>query len=231
MGSTKLIAAVHWRGRVDRGSSICWGTRPSFRFLWASLKSARPISSKLEPVSHDHRFVGIRGFPWSPPAIRLDPAQLANLRDLAQRGMTLDVVSRGTTNPKPRVEAMCTSVPNPRIIIDHLAGAQGPVPTPEWGLAMRRLATCARTSVSSSGGSMTCTRPTTATCIGSLDLAACKAHFDVLMTAFRPNRLIWGAIGRSPTWVTSPIRAEALPLKFARPRNISRPLAKPYATR
>src|SRR6266581_4107451 len=78
-----------------------------FPFFAGQLEIGSPdFRAILERFSRDHRFVGIRGFLWSPPAITLDAAQLANLRDLAQRGMTLDIVSRGTTNPKPRVEAL-----------------------------------------------------------------------------------------------------------------------------
>ena len=153
------------------------------------------FASNLERLSHDHRFVGIRGFLWSPPAITLDAAQLANLRDLAQRGMTLDIVSRGTTNPKPRVEALCTTVPNLRIIIDHLAGAQGAVPTPEWELAMRRLADlCPNLYIKfSSFYDMYQTTDGNSHWLAPSDLASYKAAFDVLMTAFGPDRLIWGS--------------------------------------
>src|SRR5207302_8841881 len=112
-----------------------------FPFFAGQLEIGSPdFKSNLEHFARDHRFVGIRGFLWSPPAITLDAAQLRDLRDLASRGMTLDIVSRGTTNPKPQVEALCTTVPKLRIIIDHLAGAQGAVPTAEWELSMRRLA-------------------------------------------------------------------------------------------
>ena len=153
------------------------------------------FASNLKRLSHDHRFVGIRGFLWSPPAITLDAAQLTNLRDLAQRGMTLDIVSRGTTNPKPRVEALCTTVPNLRIIIDHLAGAQGAVPTPEWELAMQRLADlCPNLYIKfSSFYDMYQTTDGNTSWPAPSDLAAYKAAFDVLMTAFGPDRLIWGS--------------------------------------
>jgi predicted TIM-barrel fold metal-dependent hydrolase len=167
-----------------------------FPFFAGQLEIGSPdFKSNLERLSHDHRFVGIRGFLWSPPAITLDAAQLRDLRDLASRGMTLDIVSRGTTNPKPRVEALCTTVPNLRIIIDHLAGASGAVPTAEWELAMRRLADlCPNLYIKFSSfydmyvvgdGNHVWSAPT--------DLAAYKEHFDVLMSAFGADRLIWGS--------------------------------------
>jgi len=167
-----------------------------FPFFAGQLEIGSPdFKSNLEHFARDHRFVGIRGFLWSPPAITLDAAQLRDLRDLASRGMTLDIVSRGTTNPKPRVEALCTTVPNLRIIIDHLAGAQGAVPAPEWELAMRRLADlCPNLYIKFSSfydmyvvgdGNHVWSAPT--------DLAAYKAHFDVLLSAFGADRLIWGS--------------------------------------
>lgn len=150
--------------------------------------------ANLERFSHDRRFVGIRGFLWS-PTMTLDATQLAHVRELARRGMTLDIISRGTLNPKPMVEALCTQVPSLRIIIDHLAGAQGLTPTAEWELGMRRLADlCPNLHIKFSSfydmyqvgdGNRPWTAP--------LDLAAYKPHFDVLMTAFGADRLVWGS--------------------------------------
>jgi len=150
----------------------------------------------LHRFAHDRRFVGIRGFLWSPAAgITLDPTQLAHLRELARLGMSLDIISRGTTNPKPQVEALCKAVPHLRIIINHLGGAQGLEPTPEWELSIRRLADlCPNLYMKFSSfydmyqvgdGNRPWTAP--------LDLAAYKPHFDVLMTAFGAKRLIWGS--------------------------------------
>ena len=167
-----------------------------FPFFVGQLEIGSPdFAANLERFAGDHRFVGIRGFLWSPPAITLDAAQLRDLRDLASRGMTLDIVSRGTTNPKDRVEALCTAVPDLRIIIDHLAGAQGLTPTPEWELAIRRLADlCPNLYIKFSSfydmyvvgdGLHRWTAPT--------DLAAYEPHFDVLMSAFGEDRLIWGS--------------------------------------
>src|SRR5437870_736560 len=151
--------------------------------------------SNLDRFSQDHRFVGIRGFLWSPPAITLDAAQLEDLRELANRGMTLDIISRGTTNPKDKVEALCTTVPDLRIIIDHLAGASGAVPAPDWELAIRRLADlCPNLYIKfSSFYDMYQTSDGNSPWPAPSDLAAYKAHFDVLMSAFGEDRLIWGS--------------------------------------
>jgi predicted TIM-barrel fold metal-dependent hydrolase len=118
-------------------------------------------------------------------------------RDLARRGMALDFISRGTKNPQGQVQALCTAVPDLRIIIDHLGGAKGPPPVePTWELEIRRLAdVCPNLYMKSSSfydmyapGDLVFPSPT--------DLASYKAHFDVLMTAFGSSRLIWAATGR-----------------------------------
>jgi L-fuconolactonase len=109
--------------------------------------------------------------------------------------MTLDIISRGTTNPKPQVEALCTTVPDLRIIIDHLGGAQGATPSPEWELAIRRLADlCPSLYMKfSSFYDMYQVGDGNQPWIAPVDLAAYKAHFDVLMSAFGEDRLVWGS--------------------------------------
>lgn len=156
---------------------------------------APTFARDLERFSHDPRFVGIRGYLTGPAeGITLTPQQLASLRDLARRGMTLDIISRGTKNPKSQVQALCTAVPDLRIIIDHLGGAKGPPPVdPTWELEVRRLAdVCPNLHMKFSSfydmyapGDVVYPTPT--------DLASYKAHFDVLKTAFGADRLVWGS--------------------------------------
>jgi L-fuconolactonase len=167
-----------------------------YPFFVGNLEIGAPTFARdLERFSHDRRFVGIRGYLTGPAeGITLSPAQLTSLRDLARRGMTLDIISRGTKNPKAQVQALCTAVPDLRIIIDHLGGAKGPPPVdPTWELEIRRLAdVCPNVYMKFSSfydmyapGDVVFPSPT--------DLASYKAHFDVLMTAFGADRLIWGS--------------------------------------
>ena len=156
---------------------------------------APSFAADLARFARDPRFVGIRGYLTGPAeGITLSPAQLTSLRDLARRGMTLDIISRGTKNPKDQVQALCTAVPDLRIIIDHLGGAKGPPPVdPTWELEIRRLAdVCPNLHMKFSSfydmyapGDVVFPSPT--------DLASYKAHFDVLMTAFGADRLVWGS--------------------------------------
>lgn len=166
-----------------------------YGFFVGQLEIGSPsFSCDLSRFVRNDRFVGIRSYLWSPTAgITLGAAQLADLRDLAQRGMTLDIISRGTTNPKPRIDALCAAVPDLRIVIDHLAGAKGDTQTSQWASWMRRLAAAhpnLYVKFSSfydmyAGSASTWAAPTT--------LASYKPHFDVLMSTFGPARLIWGS--------------------------------------
>lgn len=167
-----------------------------YSFFVGNLEIGAPnFARDLARFAQDRRFVGIRGYLTGPAeGITLSPAQLASLRDLARRGMTLDIISRGTKNPKDQVAALCAAVPDLRIIIDHLGGAKGPAPVdPTWELEIRRLAdVCPNLHMKFSSfydmyapGDVVFPSPT--------DLGSYKAHFDVLMTAFGPDRLIWGS--------------------------------------
>jgi predicted TIM-barrel fold metal-dependent hydrolase len=166
-----------------------------FKFLVASLEIGAPtFSSNLDKLAKDPRVVGIRGFLWA-PKLTLEAKQLASAKELAAKGMTLDIISRGDLNPKDKVDALATAVPNLRIIIDHLGGARGQTPEPKWVESMKKLAKHPNIYIKFSSffdmfnpaGSEDepWQAPTT--------LASYKPHFDVLMKAFGADRLIWGS--------------------------------------
>ena len=169
---------------------------PFFSFLVAQLEIGSPdFLAELERLAKDRRVVGIRAFLWT-PKITLDATQLAHLRAIAARGMTLDVVSRGSLNPPDQVSALAKAVPDLRIILDHLAGAKGESPRPDWELDLRRLADRHRNVFVKFSSFFDMYNPA-----GSEDegwkspttLEAYRAGFDVLMTAFGEDRLIWGS--------------------------------------
>lgn len=168
---------------------------PLFRFFVPSLElGSATFSTDLDRLAADPRVVGIRGFLWS-PKLSLDAKQLASLKELEKRGMTLDVISRGDLNPKDKLDALATSVPNLHVIIDHLGGAKGETPDPKWVSAMEKLASHRHIYVKFSsffdmynpGASED--EPWQS----PSNLAAYKPHFDVLMKAFGEDRLIWGS--------------------------------------
>ena len=103
---------------------------PFFSFLVAQMEIGSPdFFDNLDRLAQDPRVVGIRAFLWK-PKITLDATQLAQLREVAARGMTLDIVSRGALNPTDQVSALAKAVPELRIILDHLLGAKGARPAP-----------------------------------------------------------------------------------------------------
>ena len=169
---------------------------PFYSFFVGNLEIGAPtFAADLARFAGDSRFVGIRGYLTGPAeGITLSAAQLANLRDLADRGMTLDIISRGTKNPKSQVQALCTAVPNLRIIIDHLGGAKGPPPVDAtWESDIRRIAAACPNLYMKFSSYYDMYAPGDVVFASPTDLASYKPHFDVLMTAFGPDRLVWGS--------------------------------------
>ncbi len=195
-----------------------------FPFLVAQLDlGAADFPKQLADLARDPRVVGIRGFLWG-PTMTLDAVQLANLRELARRGMTLDLITRGSLNPKDKVSELARAVPTLRIILDHLAGASGDKPTPAWELDLRRLADLHPNifiKFSSfydmynpgPGEDRKWKAPT--------DLAAYQPHFDVLMSAFGPDRLIWAS-----NWPVSEMGGD-----FAKQIDLAEQFLAPLGTR
>jgi L-fuconolactonase len=167
-----------------------------YSFFVGNLEIGAPtFAHDLKRFSRDHRFVGIRGYLTGPAeGITLSNAQLASLRDLAHRGMSLDIISRGTKNPKDQVQDLCTAVPNLRIIIDHLGGAKGPPPVDAtWESEIRTLADACPNMYMKFSSFYDMYAPGDVPFLSPTDLASYKAHFDVLMDAFGASRLIWGS--------------------------------------
>lgn len=168
---------------------------PFYSFFVGNLEIGAPTFTRdLARFAADPRFVGIRGYLTGPAeGITLTPAQLTNLRDLADRGMTLDIISRGTKNPKSQVLQLCTAVPNLRIIIDHLGGA-GPNPVnATWEADIRRIAAACPNLHMKFSSFYDMYAPGDVVFASPTDLGSYKPHFDVLMSAFGENRLIWGS--------------------------------------
>ena len=169
---------------------------PFFSFLVAQVEIGSPhLLADLDKLAEDPRVVGVRAFLWT-GKITLDATQLTQLRAVAAKGMTLDIVSRGTLNPKDQVSALATAVPELRIIIDHLAGAKGAHPSPDWERDVRRLAGRHPNVFVKFSSFFDMYNPVASEDEGWKSphtLAAYKAHFDVLLTAFGADRLIWGS--------------------------------------
>jgi L-fuconolactonase len=165
-----------------------------YRGLVGNLEVGKPdFVASLDKLSKDPKLVGIRAFLWA-PKLTVDDTQIAHVKELAKRGLSLDIISRGDLNPKDLVEKLAAAAPNLRIIIDHLAGAKGKTPTPEWEAAIKKLAAHKNIYIKFSSffdmfnPAATEDNPWKA----PTDLASYKPHFDVLYKAFGPDRLVYG---------------------------------------
>ncbi len=166
-----------------------------FRFVVASLDLGAPdFLEKLAELARHPSVVGIRGFLWS-PKIELDARQIAHLQALAQRGMTLDLISRGNTNPKARIVELARKIPRLRIIINHLGGARGGTPDPEWVADMKRLAAepNIHMKLSSFFDLWTPAGGDKQPWQSPLQVEAYRPHFDVIFSAFGADRILWGS--------------------------------------
>lgn len=169
--------------------------RPLFRCLVATLDvEAADAPARLSALAEEPRVVGVRAFLWT-GAIALDGKQLALLGTLSEEGMTLDLISRGEKNPKRDVIRLARAMPALRIIADHLAGAAGRVPAPEWIADVRALAACPNVHVKLSAiFDMFNPGPNENVAWESpLDVDAYRAHFDLLMEAFGADRVLFGS--------------------------------------
>jgi predicted TIM-barrel fold metal-dependent hydrolase len=87
-------------------------------------------------------------------------------------------------------------VPDLRIILDHLMGAKGRNPSPDWEFGVRRLADRHQNVFVKFSSFFDMFNPVATEDEGwrsPTTLEAYKAGFDVLMTAFGDDRLIWGS--------------------------------------
>jgi L-fuconolactonase len=140
---------------------------------------------------------GVRAYLWNGTIAPDDPVQSANLAELQRRGMTLDIVSQGQTNPKAQVAAVAAKFPHLRIIIDHLGGAKLPSasPDPSWPSDMAILASHPNIYMKFSSffdmanATGDNSRPWTA----PTDTASYAPVFDVAYNAFGEDRLVFGS--------------------------------------
>ena len=166
-----------------------------FPFVIAQLEiGSADFSKNLEALASDRRVVGIRAFLWN-PKLTLDAKQLEHLKELARRGMTLDLVSRGSLNPKAKIAALAEAVPDLRIIIDHLGGAKGETPTTAWYEEMRALREHRNVHIKLSS-LFDMFNPNATEDIpweSPRTLGAYKSHLDAALEIFGPDRLLFGS--------------------------------------
>ncbi len=147
------------------------------------------------------KVVGLRVYLWSAAIDPKDPIQKANLAEVQKRGMTLDIISRGTgmneKNPKAQVVALAKAFPKIRIIIDHMAGAKiaDAMPDPKWMTDIASLAALPNIYVKWSAffDAANATGDESKPWTAPKDMASYKPIFDALWGAFGEDRIIWGS--------------------------------------
>jgi len=144
---------------------------------------------------------GLRVYLWSASIDPTEPVQAANLAEVQKRGMTLDIISRGTgmneKNPKAQVVALAKAFPKIRIIIDHMAGAKidSASPDPRWMADITSLAAQPNIYVKWSAffDAANATGDESMPWTAPKDMAMYKGIFDALWTTFGEDRVVWGS--------------------------------------
>jgi len=123
-----------WVLGLARGNAMIKG-------LVGHLKPGKPnFARDLNRFGANPFFCGIRVGLWDIPLAPNDLEFLSDLRLLARRGLTLDVL--GGPNEVGKITRLAAAIPDLRIVVDHCAGVRvtGKQPDPKWGEAIRSLA-------------------------------------------------------------------------------------------
>lgn len=168
-----------------------------FPFFVANLEIAgAKFDEQFDELVKDSRVVGVRSYLQAPSDINpADAKQLADVKKVAAKGLTMDIISRGKKNPKEKVAALAAAVPNLRIIIDHLGGAKTKVVDPQWEKDIKLLASHPNIYMkfSSFFDMFNPTSEEDEPWESPKDVEAYKPHFDVIFQAFGPDRIIFGS--------------------------------------
>jgi L-fuconolactonase len=165
-----------------------------FTFVVAQLDvSSADFAKNLDTLAQEPRVVGIRAFNWG-QKMTLDAKQIENLKALAARGMTLEVVT-SKENSLPKIGKLAAEVPDLRIMVDHMAGAKGEQPEQPYLDDVRTLATHQNVSVklSSFYEMYNVTGNLEQPWQAARTHGAYKEHFDWLLGVFGPERVVFGS--------------------------------------
>ena len=116
-------------------------TEPFIKGLVGHLKPGKPdFKSDLGRFAENPLFRGIRVGLWDIPISTSDSSFINDLRLLAQRGLTLDVL--GGPEEIQKIAALSLAVPDLRIVVDHCAGVRitGGIPDAKWARGIKTLA-------------------------------------------------------------------------------------------
>jgi L-fuconolactonase len=145
----------------------------------------------LNKLKQDPRFVGIRLRVDGKEIDYADPKVRANLRILAQAGLSADILMNAKgIETLEQVTDLAAAIPDLRLVVDHVLGynVDGELPSCEWQNAVKKLASNKNVYCKISGLYQRCTiQP------ASQDPNFYKPLLDILWNQFGSDRLIYGS--------------------------------------
>ncbi|QDU98435.1 amidohydrolase family protein [Lignipirellula cremea] len=151
----------------------------------------KDFGQQLKKLRQDKRFVGVRARLQGKKIDYADPQVLASFRQLAEAGLSLDVLMQESTPESVRqVDELARAVPSLRIIVNHVIGfpVNGERPSQDWIEAVHRLAENKNVYCKVSGLYQRCVEQP-----ASQDLELYRPLLDILWTEFGSERLIYGS--------------------------------------
>jgi L-fuconolactonase len=153
---------------------------------WVALDDPRAAAEQLDRWQEHPGFSGVRHLVHNESrADFLDlPAVRASLADLARRGLAFDVPDAWPDH-LARVQGLARDLPDLTVVVDHLAKPpRGTAALEQWRRTLEAVAAQPNT-VAKVSGLYTDAAPHT--------VEALEEVWDVALTAFGPDRLMWGS--------------------------------------
>ena len=158
--------------------------------LVGHLKPGRPgFSQDLNRFGANPLFRGIRVGLWDIPLATEDSTFVNDLRLLAKRGLTLDVL--GGPDQIEKIASLATAIPDLRIVVDHCAGVRvtGEAPDAKWVNGIKLLAARRNIHMKVSGLVEGTGFPNSA----PLSVESYRPALDVLWNSFGEDRVLFGS--------------------------------------
>ena len=150
----------------------------------------KDFGKQVRKLKKDKRFVGVRT--RSPqPVDYSSPLILANLRALARHDLTMDyLTNRGGIPGIETIDQVARAIPDLHIVVNHCLGYDfdGKAPSPEWKVAVKRLAENPNVTCKISGlYQRSVPQP------APQDIEHYRSVLNVLWESFGKERLIYGS--------------------------------------
>jgi len=165
-------------------------SEPFIKGLVGHLKSGRAnFARDLNRFSANRLFRGIRVGLWDIPLAANDSGFVNDLRLLAKRGLTLDVL--GGPDQIEKITSLANALPELRIVVDHCAGVlvKGGAPDANWVSGIKLLAAQRNVYMKVSGLVEGTGRPNNA----PVNVDYYRPVLDVLWNSFGEDRVLYGS--------------------------------------